>query len=134
MTPGGGGSMESTGGFSLRGVIEPLARSTIWMRVLAVFTIIYGVMTCLSIIGLLWGWIPIWAGVNLFGAAGAVDRAEQYDNATALHEASEKLKRFFTLAGVLGVIMVVFMLLYLVFIFAYGISALPELLETLEGM
>ena len=71
--------------------------------------IIYGVLTALSIVGIIVAWLPIWMGVLLFQSASAVERAHQSDDAAALMESLSKLKTYFTIMGVLTLIGLVLM-------------------------
>ncbi len=82
-----------------------------WMKFLGVMMIIYGVLTALSIIGIIVAWLPIWMGVLLFQSAGAVERAHQSDDAAALMESLGKLKTYFTIMGVLTLIGLLLMVL-----------------------
>jgi len=41
---------------------DPLARAKGWMQLLAIVTILYGVLAALTIVGLIIAWLPIWVG------------------------------------------------------------------------
>ena len=59
----------------IRGIVEPLYRGKFWMQLLGVVSILYGVLSAITVVGLIVAWIPIWAGVVLMQAAGAASRA-----------------------------------------------------------
>lgn len=80
-----------------------------WMKLVGVMMIIYGVLTALSIVGIIVAWLPIWMGVLLFQSASAVERAHQSDDAAALMESLSKLKTYFTIMGVLTLIGLILM-------------------------
>ncbi|MCB8887598.1 DUF5362 family protein [Vreelandella malpeensis] len=85
----------------LRSVAEPLYRAKLWMQLIGVMLILTGVLTALTIIGLLVAWVPIWAGVVLMQAAGGFNRAYQSGDERELRFALTKVKTHFTIVGVL---------------------------------
>ncbi|RFA37456.1 DUF5362 family protein [Alkalilimnicola ehrlichii] len=91
-----------------RDVIEPIYRAKFWMQLIGVMMILSGVLTAITIVGLLVAWVPIWAGVMLMQAAGAVDRAYNRDDAREAMFAMTRLKTYFTIFGVLLLIYLVF--------------------------
>ncbi|HZJ81467.1 MAG TPA: DUF5362 family protein [Guyparkeria sp.] len=96
-------------------MIEPLYRGKFWMQLIGVLMIIYGVLTALSIIGILIAWIPIWAGVVLMQAAGAVQRAYNGNDAQEASQVMTKLRTYFTIFGVLTLIGLLLMIISVIF-------------------
>ncbi|KAB7624113.1 DUF5362 family protein [Alkalilimnicola sp. S0819] len=88
----------------IRDISRPLAEGSFWLKLVGVMLIIYGVLTALSIIGLLIAWLPIWMGVILFQAAGAAQQAQSSGDQAVLLRAMSKLKVYFTIMGVLTLI------------------------------
>ena len=88
----------------VREVSAPLFAAKGWMKFLGVLMIIYGVIVALTIVGLIICWLPIWIGVLLFQAAGAVETAQASGNKMELYGALAKLKTYFTIYGILAVI------------------------------
>ncbi|ACV26267.1 DUF5362 family protein [Kangiella koreensis] len=82
-----------------------------WMKLTAVLLFVQGVFTALSIIGIVVAWLPIWMGVLLFQAAGAIERAYNSEDEMALAESLGKLKTYFIIMGVLSLIAVIFVVL-----------------------
>jgi hypothetical protein len=82
----------------------PLYDAKFWMKLVAVMSILYGILVALSIVGILIAWLPIWMGVLLFQCAGQVEQAYSADNAQALHNALMKIRTYFTIVGVLTLI------------------------------
>ncbi|TFH85971.1 hypothetical protein EQG41_14120 [Billgrantia azerbaijanica] len=103
---------------SLRDLIEPLYRGKFWMQLTGVMLILSGIMTALSIIGLIVAWIPIWAGVVLMQAAGAAHRVYTGSDAHEMKYAMGKLKTYFTIFGVLILIYLILAVLGMVMGFA----------------
>ncbi|WP_444999680.1 DUF5362 family protein [Halomonas mongoliensis] len=85
----------------LRDLIEPLYRGKFWMQLTGVMLILSGVLTALSIVGLIVAWIPIWAGWVLMQAAGAAGRVFESGDYRDMKFALGKLKTYFTIFGVL---------------------------------
>lgn len=89
----------------------PLYGAKGWMKFLGVLAIIYGVLTALSIVGLLVAWLPIWMGVLLYQAANATEAAVHAKDAASLTRALAKLRTYFVIMGVLALIGLIFMIL-----------------------
>lgn len=105
----------TTDATSVRSLIEPLYRGKFWMQLIGVMLIISGILTALSIVGILVAWIPIWAGIVLMQGAGAVHRAYTSDQPTEMSYAMGKLRVYFTIFGVLLMIYLVLLVLGLLF-------------------
>ncbi len=105
-------------------IIEPLYRGKIWMQILGIVSIISGVLTALSIIGIIIAWIPIWAGVVLMQAAGATHRAYHNDEGSEANYAMGKLKLYFLLMGVTIIVGFVFGLIGSILGISAGMSGM----------
>ena len=93
------------------------------MKLLAVVMLITGVVTALTIVGIIIAWLLIWLGVLLFQAAGRVDTAFATDDEALLRESLAKLKTFFVIQGVMLLIYLVFVVGALLF---GGLASLAE--------
>ena len=100
---------------SLKELFEPLYRAKIWMQLVGVVLIIMGIITALSIIGIVIAWVPIWAGIVLMQAAGSVDQAYSSGESAAAATAMRRLKTYFTILGVLMLIYIVLMVVGFLF-------------------
>ena len=99
----------------VRELSMPLASGRGWIKFLGILSIIGGVFTCLSIIGILWGWLPIWLGVLLFQSASGMEQAAiSGDSATFAH-AQNKLRLYFVIQGVMIIIAFALAILFLMF-------------------
>jgi len=94
-------------------ITAPLDGSSIWMKITAVMMIIQGALTCLTIIGILFAWVPILMGVILWQAANAGMEAHQKLNAAALIRSLDKLKVYFIINGILSIIGFAGMLIFI---------------------
>lgn len=94
-----------------------------WMKLTGVLLFVQGVFTALSIVGIIVAWLPIWMGILLFQAAGAIERAYNLEDENALMECMAKLKTYFIIMGVLALIAVIGFVLAFMFGFMGAIMA-----------
>jgi hypothetical protein len=90
-------------------ILEPLYLAKGWIKFVGVLAIIQGVLTILSLWGILICWLPIWMGVLLCGASNQLALAFATDNEAASRTAMEKLGTYFRIMGILAVIGLVLM-------------------------
>lgn len=88
----------------VRDIINPLVDGKFWMKLLGVMMILSGALQVLSIIGILWAWVPIWLGILLFQAAAAAEQAVATEDAAAAVRATDRLRLFFMIQGILMLI------------------------------
>lgn len=91
----------------VRAIVRPLTDGKFWMKLLGVMMIISGGLQVLSIIGILWAWVPIWLGVLLFQSASAAAEASATGDVAAATRATDKLRLFFMIQGILMLIALV---------------------------
>lgn len=115
-------------GNGVREVLGPLVDGKFWIKLLGVLMILSGALQALSIVGILWAWLPIWLGVLLFQATGEAERAVSGDDVAAGRRASDKLRLFFMIQGVL----ILIMLLAMVAVMFLGIGG--AMLGAMSGM
>jgi len=108
-------------------MMEPLYRSKFWMQLIGVMMILSGVLTALSIIGIVIAWIPIWAGVVLMQAAGAVHRAYNSGEANEASYAMGKLRTYFTIFGVLMLIYIILFVIGMLFGIGAGMMGMGNM-------
>ena len=103
-------SSPTSGGFSGSEWFDryclPVYESRSWLRLLSIALIIIGVFQALSIVGILWAWVPIWLGVLLWQAAGSAVNATENRDESELERFLQRMKTIFTVAGVLVIISV----------------------------
>lgn len=86
----------------------PIYQARGWLKFLGVLSIISGVGSVLSIVGILFAWLPIWMGVLLFQAGSSIDSAGQFGDKFAFLRSMGSLKTYFVLQGVLTLLGIVF--------------------------
>ena len=108
----------------MKQVILPLYETRGWMRFLGVVMIIVGILTALTIVGILIAWLPIWLGALLFQAAGRVESAYAAEDELLLTASLSKLKTFFVIQGVL---LLIYLGVAIVFLMMGGLASLAIL-------
>lgn len=97
-------------------LIEAVYRAKTWMRVIAVLSIISGVLAALSIYGIIFAWLPIWLGVVLYQAVGRIEESHASQNRALFLVGLSKISTYFTIQGVVQ--LVILLLVLVVFIVA----------------
>ncbi|MFH1143768.1 MAG: DUF5362 family protein [Candidatus Eisenbacteria bacterium] len=78
-----------------------------WLKFLGVVGIIAGVITALTIVGLVFAWVYIWVGMLLCQAANRAEVACTRRDPAMLEQYLGKLKTLITIAGIFTVISVI---------------------------
>ena len=101
-------------------LLAPLYAVKGWITFLGVMFIIYGAFQCLSIIGAVIGWIPIWIGIKLNRTADLITQSRESSNDSIAMAATEELGSALKILGIfclVSLIVIVLMILgYIVFI------------------
>jgi hypothetical protein len=90
-----------------------------WMLLIGWLLIVGGIMDALSIVGILFAWLPIWIGVVLLQAAGRVAEAERSGEAATLLEALGRIRLYFVILGVFVLVMIALFVLGFLFFGSY---------------
>ncbi len=104
-------SLQSPENQVIRSVSSPLAEAAGWMKFLGILSIIGGASQMLSLVGILWGWLPLWMGILLFQSASSVESARLTGDYHALASAMSNLKTYFLINGVLTLLAILFSVL-----------------------
>ncbi len=95
-------------------LLEPLTRAAGWMKFLAIVSIVTGVLTALTVVGIIVAWIPIWLGIVLLNAANQANAGVRDNNPHLCHQAMDNLRRFFKISGIIILVYIAFVALYIV--------------------
>ncbi|MGD9487347.1 MAG: DUF5362 family protein [Calditrichaceae bacterium] len=99
-----------------------------WLKFVGIVTIIGGIISALSIIGILIAWLPIWLGVLLWQAGSRASDAQLRNNPLELMIMLDKLRLYFVVQGILIIIIFGGMLIGLM---ALGFN-LPSLIDLIN--
>ena len=102
----------------IRVLLGSLIENSFWLKIVGVFSILIGVFYCLTIVGLVIGWLPIWLGVLLWSSAKRLDAVKEFDEPKDAVESIEKISLFFKICGVVTLIYGVFLVIGL-FVFLF---------------
>lgn len=97
------------------------------MRFVGLFTIIYGVLTCLTIIGALIGVPTILIGLRIREAADQFSIYKMTNNAASLKQGFELQGKFFRTIKILiiiGLVLTVLYIIFFIYLFTVGFGAL----------
>ena len=86
----------------------PIYQARGWLKFLGVLSIISGVGSALSIVGIIFAWLPIWMGVLMFQAGSSIESAGSFGDRFAFLRSLGSLKTYFILQGVLTLLGLVF--------------------------
>jgi len=102
----------------VREVSLPLFQTKGWIRFLGVMSIVQAVvLLAMSMgFGIIYAWLPIWIGIILFQAAGAMEAAYKTQDKYQLIAANSKIKLYFIIQGVTTLIGIAFGIIMLFFV------------------
>jgi Family of unknown function (DUF5362) len=91
----------------VREVGLPIFESKGWLKLLGVVMIVQGILSALTVVGILICWLPIWLGALLFQAAGAAEGAQINGDKGQLLTSLSKIKMYFMINGILMLIVLI---------------------------
>jgi hypothetical protein len=103
-----------------------------WMKLLGIVSIIGGALNALSIVGILWAWIPIWLGVIMVQAGSRAGEYADKGDMASLEGLTGRLKTYFTLSGIMLIIVLAVSVLagiVSVVLVAAGVLSMPNIME-----
>jgi hypothetical protein len=106
------------------GSVAPLCYAAGWLKFLGIVNIVAGVIYCLTIIGLVIGWLPIWLGVLLNRASDSLRAGYEGQDGQRIHIGMDSLALAVKIVGVLAIIGLAFNVLYLGFVVLVVIGGL----------
>ncbi len=112
----------------VRELSVPIYQAKGWLKFLGILSIIGGIGQALSIVGILFAWLPIWMGVLMYQAGSNIESAAQYGDKFGFLRSMSSLKTYFVLQGVLTLlaIILVFAMLCIMFILPlFGFTLIP---------
>lgn len=90
----------------VRDVCLPLSTMTGWLRWLGIAFITQGVLSALTVLGLLVAWLPIWVGVLMVKASGSLREAHESEDEAVIEMAFNKLRSCMLVQGILMLVSV----------------------------
>ncbi len=100
-----------------------------WLKFLGIMNIIWGAFAAISIVGIIFAWLPIWLGVILLQAASNATHANLSNDPKDLAEMMGKLRMYFIIQGVL----ILIGLAVVVIGFIVAAAMFPHIMDTIDG-
>ncbi len=106
---------------TVRLLSSPLYNNKGWIKFFGIMNIIYGVFAAVTLVGILFAWLPIWLGILINGAANNIERAYLAGDQQAMLHAQKKLSTYFVINAILVLVGLVFVGIILVVVFTTGL-------------
>jgi len=114
----------------VREVSLPLFSSKGWIKFLGILMIIYGVIAAMTIVGIIFAWLPIWLGVLLNQTANRIEQAHFSGDSVAMIRAQNSLSTYFTIYGVLALLGIVAAIIGIIVLVSTGLLYnIPDLMQ-----
>lgn len=115
----------------VRDLSWPLHRARGWLQFLAVASILSGVISALTIVGILYAWLPIWMGVLLFRTSERIEQARERGDREAFANGLDQLRTYFLVQGVIMLVGLAFTAIVMVTMLTVGVAGMSNLLHEL---
>jgi|GEM_PF-6804543 hypothetical protein len=93
--------------------LTPIAAASFWMKLVGTYWLIGGILSCITIVGAIYGWAFIWLGMKLNSAASLYKQGLESRSVQMLTTANSDLATAVTIAGVFIIIGLVIFALYI---------------------
>lgn len=119
--PGGYAPPPQMGGAGLSpaGIASAKSLKT-WLKFFGIFQIIFGVLYCLTIVGIVIGWLPILLGYWLVKAANGLEAYASSGQISSLETSIGALRAHYLTLGILTIIWLIFTVLWLLLYLIMG--------------
>jgi low temperature requirement protein LtrA len=85
-------------------VYEELSRASGWMKTMGILYIVSGIISAITIVGIIYAWLPIWMGVIVYQAGKSAQMASTNKDETKLMEVVSKIRLFFVISVIVGIV------------------------------
>ncbi|MGQ9678398.1 MAG: DUF5362 family protein [bacterium] len=107
-----------------------------WLKFLGIFQIVAGILQALTIVGIIYAWLPIWMGIILNSAGNKAHEYAERGEPQALAGLTGKLKVYFIITGIVTIFVLVVGTLALIIgiiLSLLGIISLPSIIDSLNS-
>jgi len=99
-------------------VYEEFSKSSGWIKFLGILYIIGGVLSALTIIGLIYAWLPIWIGIILYQAGNLAKLGSITKDEGKILESLSKIRFYFVISVIAFIVsyalVIIVSILYLI--------------------
>jgi low temperature requirement protein LtrA len=85
-------------------VYEELSRASGWMKAMGILSIVGGILSAITIVGIIYAWLPIWMGVIVYQAGKSAQMASTNKDETKLMEVVSKIRLFFVISVIVSIV------------------------------
>jgi low temperature requirement protein LtrA len=85
-------------------VYEELSRAAGWMKAMGILSIVGGILSAITIVGIIYAWLPIWMGVIVYQAGKSAQIASTNKDETKLMEVVSKIRLFFVISVIVSIV------------------------------
>lgn len=98
--------MEATAGvdFTAQAIRENVRGSKGWLKFLGILSIIGGALYALTIVGIIFAWMPIWLGVLMVKAGGRAGEYAERGDPGSLAGYTKQISTLFKITGIVTII------------------------------
>ena len=111
-------------------IANEIARAKGWIKFIGIVMIIGGAINALTIVGIVFAWLPIWMGVLLTQVAGAGQKFIDERDMNALQQIIAKLRVFFLIQGIAIIVGIILAIVMVVFYVIFGLALLGILTQS----
>jgi hypothetical protein len=104
----------------------PLYEVKGWIKFLGIFNIVQGGLTALTIVGIIFAWLPIWTGILLYQLAQRIENARYSGDQGQFFDGMQKIKTIVIIYSVLTLLGIAAMIFVFVVWGAIFFAALSE--------
>jgi hypothetical protein len=113
----------------INGIKQSAASLSGWLKFLGIVNIVIGALTALTLVGIIYAWLPIWMGVLLLQSGNSASNAQIGDNFPELVIMVQKLRTFFILTAVMVIISLAIMIISIIALSARLLPFLDQFRE-----
>lgn len=95
-----------------------------WMKFMGIVMIVVGALQAITIVGIVFAWLPIWIGILLTQAAKFAEKFSAMKDVSALHQMLTKLRLFFLIQGIMIIIGIVASIIVIIVYVIFGLAML----------
>jgi len=124
-------SYSNSGGHTLSPDGQEKAQSLqFWLKFFGVFNMIMGGLYCLSIVGILIGWMPVLIGYVLYKGGDSMERFASSNDTMALEESIASMRLFWMISGIMTIVSVVVGILSTIVVFLIWGAAILAMISS----
>lgn len=106
----------------IKEVSAPVFQARGWMKLIGILSIISGVLSAITIIGIIFAWLPIWMGIILYQAGSSSEQAYYNGDKYSFLKSMSQLKLYFTIMGITTLIGIILMVIMVIVFLAGGLA------------